>query len=149
MPLFTPRPSQGREGNPLHYGALIMPRWCQVMPQSNPRKGREGKGRIYQVIEGNPLLHDAPNYAHINYCIINYEIINAPCNLPDPAFITPPFNPSTKPKSKIPLKPAPLFTYKYHPLWDLENRYLSGLPITHTTAPEHDGASPIVIRLRH
>ena len=97
------------------------------MPQSNPRKGREGKGRIYQVIEGNPLLHDAPNYAHINYCIINYEIINAPCNLPDPAFITPPFNPSTKPKSKIPLKPAPLFTYKYHPLWDLENRYLSGL----------------------
>ena len=43
-----------------------------------PRKGREGKGRIYQVIEGNPLLYDAPNYAQV-YALLHSAIyLNRP-----------------------------------------------------------------------
>ena len=82
--------------------AATKPGQARMMPQSN--QGREGKGRIYQVKEGNPLLHDAPDYARdyapINYYIINYEIINATILFHTAIYllprIPPLFNPSTK-----------------------------------------------------
>ena len=80
MPLFTPRPSQGREGwTRGSMTPLIMPRWSQERCSFTLlRKGRERKGRIYQVIEGNPLLYDAPNYAQV-YALLHSAIyLNRP-----------------------------------------------------------------------